>query len=121
MTGSMLMEPELVDNGRQRFLLTGVVNRYHRDPSWNREELAGDLERMVALFTGEMGYEHVPVMGLDPTWLQIQDALRRDFCTSPDPVFLQPPVQLAGQRLLLRALAHRGAHRRISGRPGGPS
>ena len=38
---------------------------------------------MVGLFTGELGYEHVPVMGLDPTWLQIQDALR-DFCTSPD-------------------------------------
>ena len=38
---------------------------------------------MVELFTGDLGYEHVPVMGLDPTWLQIQDALR-DFCTSPD-------------------------------------
>ncbi|HEV2259557.1 MAG TPA: caspase family protein [Streptosporangiaceae bacterium] len=65
----------------RRFLLTGVVSRYHHDPSWNREELADDLRRMVELFTGELGYEHVPVMGLDPTWLQIQDALR-DFCTS---------------------------------------
>ena len=38
---------------------------------------------MVELFTGYLGYEHVPVIGLDPTWLQIQDALR-DFCTSAD-------------------------------------
>ena len=38
---------------------------------------------MTGLFTGELGYEHVPVMGLDPTWLQIQDALR-DFSTAAD-------------------------------------
>ena len=69
--------------GGRRFLLTGVVSRYQLEPSWNREELAGDLQRMVDLFTGELGYEHVPVMGLDPTALQIQDALR-DFCTSAD-------------------------------------
>ena len=69
--------------GGRRFLLTGVVSRYQLEPSWNREELAEDLQRMVDLFTGEVGYEHVPVMGLDPTCLQIQDALR-DFCTSAD-------------------------------------
>ena len=67
----------------RRFFLTGVVSRYHHDPSWNREELAADLEAMTELFTGELRYEHVPVMGLDPTWLQIQDALR-DFSTSAD-------------------------------------
>jgi hypothetical protein len=59
-----------------------VVSRYHHDSSWNREERVEDLQRMVTLFTGEFGYEHVPVMGLDPTWMQIQDAVR-DFCTSP--------------------------------------
>ena len=68
-------------SGGRRFLLTGVVSRYAFDAGWNREELAEDLERVVALF-GELGYEHVPLMGLDPTWLQIQDALR-DFATSP--------------------------------------
>ena len=70
-------------SGGKRFLLTGVVSRYQLDPLWNREELAEDLQRMISLFTGELGYQHVPVMGLDPTWLQIQDALR-DFCTSAD-------------------------------------
>ena len=58
-----------------------MVSRYQHDPSWNRDELAGELQDIVELFTGELGYEHVPVMGLDPTWLQIQDALR-DFCTA---------------------------------------
>ena len=60
-----------------------MVSRYQLEPSWNREELAADLQRMVDLFTGELGYQHVPVMGLDPTALQIQDALR-DFCTAAD-------------------------------------
>ena len=69
--------------GGRRFLLTGGVSRYQREPSWDRQELAGDLRRMVELFTGDLGYQHVPVMGLDPTWLQIQDALR-DFCTADD-------------------------------------
>src|SRR6266567_722445 len=82
MTGTMLPESGSPTGGR-RFLLTGVISRYQLQPSWNREELAEDLQRMVGLFTGELGYQHVPVMGLDPTWLQIQDALR-DFCTSAD-------------------------------------
>ena len=69
--------------GGRRFLLTGVVSRYQLEPSWDREELAGDLQAMVDLFCGELGYWHVPTMGLDPTALQIQDALR-DFCTAAD-------------------------------------
>ena len=69
--------------GGRRFLLAGVVSRYALQPSWNRAELAEDLVRMVDLFTRELGYEHVPLLGLDPTWLQVQDALR-DFSTAPD-------------------------------------
>ena len=81
MTGSGISEAGPPADGGRRFLLTGVVSRYQLEPSWNREELTEDLRRMVGLFTGELGYEHVPVMGTDPTCLQIQDALR-DFCTS---------------------------------------
>ena len=69
--------------GGRRFQLTGVVSRYQLEPSWNREELAGDLQAMVDLFTGDLGYRHVPVMGLAPTAWQIQDALR-DFCAAAD-------------------------------------
>ena len=71
------------DGGGHRYLLTGVVSRYIHEPSWNREELGGDLRAIVDLFCGELGYQHVPVMGLNPTAWQIQDALR-DFCTAPD-------------------------------------
>jgi hypothetical protein len=83
MTGGTLAGDVPKADDARRFLLTGVVSRYHYDPSWNREELANDLQRMVELFTQDLGYEHVPLMGLDPTCLQIQDALR-DFCTSTD-------------------------------------
>ena len=83
MTGTMLPGAGSSADGGRRFLLTGVVSRYQLEPSWNREELAEDLQRMVGLFTGELGYQHVPMMGLDPTWLQIHDALR-DFCTAAD-------------------------------------
>ena len=69
--------------GGRRFLLTGVVSRYHHDPSWNREELSTDLQAMTGLFTRDLGYEHVPLMGLDPTSMQIQDALR-DFSMAAD-------------------------------------
>jgi hypothetical protein len=90
------------DAGR-RFLLTGVVSHYHDDRSWDREELAQDLHRMIELFTGELGYEYVPVIGLDPTGPQIQSALR-DFCTSPE---RQPDdyvtVYLAGHGEILPA------------------
>jgi len=68
--------------GGRRFLLTGVVSRYQFEPTWNREELAADLQAMVELFTGDLGYQHVPV-GPDPTAWQMQDALR-DFCTAAD-------------------------------------
>ena len=83
MSGSMLAGAGEAGGGGRRFFLTAVVSRYQLEPSWNREELAGDLQRMVELFTGDLGYRHVPVMGLNPTAWQIQDALR-DFCTSAD-------------------------------------
>ena len=79
----MLVGAGPLGGGGRRFLLTGVISRYHYEPTWNREELAGDLERMIGLFTGELGYEHVPWIGLDPTSRQIEDALR-NFCTDPD-------------------------------------
>ena len=62
-----------------RFLLTGVVSRYHNAPELNREELVEDLDRLVGLFTTDFGYVHVPLMGLNPTGAQIKDALRQ-FC-----------------------------------------
>jgi WD40 repeat protein len=76
-----LPAPEALADGARRFFLAGVVSHYSNDQSWDREELAGDLQRMVELFTADLGYEYVREMGLNPTWLDIREALR-DFCTS---------------------------------------
>src|SRR5690348_18267243 len=111
------MLPGAAGGGGRRFLLTGVVSRYRLEPSWNREELAADLQAMVDLFSGDLGYQHVPVMGLDPTALQIQDALR-DFCTAAD---RQPDdyvvVYLAGHGEILpvgdTGSEHRSEERRV--------
>lgn len=67
----------------RRFLLTGVYSHYHLQPTWDRPELVDDLTIMVQLFTNELGYEHVPLLGLDATYLQTKDALR-DFAAHPD-------------------------------------
>jgi WD40 repeat protein len=61
----------------RRFLLTAVVSHYQNDPSLNREQLAADLQDIIQLFTSELGYQHVPGLGLDPTGQEIRDALRR--------------------------------------------
>jgi hypothetical protein len=76
------VSPTGPDHGR-RFLIAGAVTHYSRQPAWDRGELAGDLRQMVALFTEDLGYEHVPTIGLDPTWRQIKDALRT-FGTAPE-------------------------------------
>jgi hypothetical protein len=49
MTGDPQPRSSRSAEGGRRFLLAGVVSRYHHKPSWNREELAADLQRMVAL------------------------------------------------------------------------
>ena len=41
--------------GGRRFLLTGVVSRYQLEPSWNREELREDLQRMIGCSPANWG------------------------------------------------------------------
>ena len=69
----------ITDQG-SRHLLTGVVSQYIHSPSWNREELSGNLDRIVELFK-DFGYTHNPVLGLDPTGIQLKRALR-SFCAA---------------------------------------
>ncbi|MEU3887399.1 caspase family protein [Streptomyces sp. NPDC029041] len=70
------------DGESRRFLLTSAVCRYPKAPRWDRPELTTDVERITTLFTGDFGYTHVPVLGLDPTKDQLLTELRA-FCTSP--------------------------------------
>lgn len=66
----------------RRYLLTTAVCSYLHEPDWDRAELEDDVGRVVDLFTG-LGYEHVPVLGLDPAKNQLLGRLR-EFCTSPE-------------------------------------
>ena len=65
-----------------RFLLTGAMTRYPRDPELDRPELAGDVERIAGLFSTDFGYTHLQLPD-SPTQAQLRDVLR-DFCKAPE-------------------------------------
>ncbi|MGD0068605.1 MAG: caspase family protein, partial [Streptosporangiaceae bacterium] len=74
--------------GGSRFLLTCAITHYERCAEWDREELRGDVARMVALFCGDFlpeagRYTHADVLGESPTSVELRDRLR-DFCLSAD-------------------------------------
>jgi WD40 repeat protein len=66
----------------RKYLLTGVVSHYLHDPSLDRPGLAEDERRIVEFFA-DFGYEHVPIIGGDPTRERLRTALRR-FCLHRD-------------------------------------
>ena len=68
--------------GGRRFLLTAAVTQYVHDPALDRPELAGDVDRMAALFAG-FGYAHVQPTASSPTHAQLRDGLRA-FCRAPE-------------------------------------
>ncbi|MEU2135088.1 caspase family protein [Streptomyces sp. NPDC018352] len=67
----------------RRYLLTTAVRSYPHEPAWDRPELGDDVRRVIDLFTRDLGYVHVPVLGLDPAKDQLLGPLR-EFCTSPE-------------------------------------
>ncbi|MGP3635947.1 caspase family protein [Streptomyces sp. 24-1644] len=67
----------------RRFLITGVVADYPKQPGWNRPGLVEARNQVVDLFTGPLQYHHCDVLPLNPTKQQLTDALN-DFCCSPD-------------------------------------
>ncbi|WP_406431287.1 caspase family protein [Streptomyces sp. NBC_01589] len=67
----------------RRFLIATAVSRYPKCPAWDRPGLGDARERVIELFTGQLGYRHVTGLGLDPTRTQLTDQLRA-FCKSPD-------------------------------------
>ncbi|MFJ9818173.1 caspase family protein [Streptomyces sp. NPDC101151] len=76
------------DRGSQeprRFLIATAVGHYPKAPpelEWDRPGLTEARRRMVDLFTGELGYQHVSELGLNPTKAQLLQELR-DFCRAP--------------------------------------
>ncbi|MFF9212842.1 MULTISPECIES: caspase family protein [unclassified Streptomyces] len=67
----------------RRYLLTTAVRSYPYEPAWDRPELGDDVQRVIDLFTRDLGYVHLPVLGLDPAKDQLLGRLR-EFCTSPE-------------------------------------
>ncbi|WP_262371272.1 caspase family protein [Streptomyces sp. WAC01526] len=67
----------------RRFLIATAVSRYPNSPELDRRELIDARERVIELFTGELGYQHYTGLGLDPTGTQLTGQLNA-FCTSPD-------------------------------------
>ncbi|SOE14186.1 WD-40 repeat-containing protein [Streptomyces sp. 2323.1] len=67
----------------RRFLIATAVSRYPNSPELDRRELVDARERVIELFTGELGYQHYTGLGLDPTGTQLTGQLNA-FCTSPD-------------------------------------
>ncbi|UUU21950.1 caspase family protein [Streptomyces sp. DSM 40750] len=80
------MPAESADSAPRRLLIATAITRYPKAPThlrWDRPNLAQARERIVELFTGQLGYELAPVLGLDPTGDQLTQRLRA-FCKSPE-------------------------------------
>ncbi|MFF0015154.1 caspase family protein [Streptomyces sp. NPDC005374] len=67
----------------RRFLIATAVSHYPHAPEWDRPGLVEARRKMVELFTGRLGYEHVSDLGTNPTQHQLLRELR-EFCRSPD-------------------------------------
>jgi WD40 repeat protein len=63
----------------RRYLIATAIAHYPKAPHWDRPGLKEARERVVALFTEELGYEHISTLGLDPTRDQLTTQLR-NFC-----------------------------------------
>lgn len=67
----------------RRFLIATAVSHYPHSPEWDRPGLVEARRKMVELFTGKLGYEHVSDLGANPTQHQLLRELR-EFCRAED-------------------------------------
>ncbi|MEU7061708.1 SAV_2336 N-terminal domain-related protein, partial [Streptomyces sp. NPDC046197] len=75
-TGESAAEP-------RRFLIATAVSRHPMCPQGDRPGLVEARQRVIDVFTHELGYQHHSQLGPDPTRMQLLDQLRA-FCTSAD-------------------------------------
>ncbi|MGW4650828.1 hypothetical protein [Kitasatospora sp. NPDC004289] len=69
--------------GPRRFLIATVVADYPKDRTLNRTGLVEARDRIIDLFTRQLGYRLHDPLPLSPTKLQLTDALRA-FCSSKE-------------------------------------
>ncbi|MEV5896701.1 caspase family protein [Nonomuraea fuscirosea] len=70
----------------RRYLIATAISHYPKAPpelGWDRPGLAEAREKIITLFTGRLGYQHVSALGLNPTADQLTAHLRA-FCKSPE-------------------------------------
>ncbi|GAB1325716.1 caspase family protein [Streptomyces sennicomposti] len=69
----------------RRYLIATAVSHYPkaRGLGWDRPRLADARQRIIDLFTRQLGYQHVSDLGLNPTAAQLTDGLRA-FCRAAD-------------------------------------
>jgi caspase domain-containing protein len=63
----------------RRYLIATAIAHYPNAPHWDRPGLKEAREQVIALFTEELGYQHISTLGLDPTRDQLTTQLR-NFC-----------------------------------------
>ncbi|MGW6257025.1 caspase family protein [Streptomyces sp. NPDC055085] len=71
------------DEEPRRYLLACSVGRYPKCPDWDWPGVVEAREKIVELFTQQLGYRHYAALGTDPTSQQLQEHLRA-FCTSAE-------------------------------------
>lgn len=95
------------DPAPRRFLIATAVARYHRSPGYDRPELARARKQVIDLFTGQLGYDHVSDLGLNPdrnTLLDQLDQFANDEDRRPDDIVA---VYLTGHGELIGATRRR--------------
>ncbi|MBO4269097.1 caspase family protein [Microbispora triticiradicis] len=78
------MPPEMgAKPDARRFLIATAITRYPNALGWDRPGLVEARNRIINLFTKQLGYEHVTDLGLNPTAEQLTSQLR-GFCKSDE-------------------------------------
>ncbi|MFF1611987.1 caspase family protein, partial [Amycolatopsis sp. NPDC058278] len=75
--------------GPRRYLIATAIAHHPNAPQLDRPGLVEARDEIIALFTDELGYEHVHTLGLDPTREQLTRLLRafcRDGARHPDDI-----------------------------------
>ena len=60
----------------RRLLIATAMASYQNNPEWDRPSLTQGRQRIIDLFTKDLGYTHLPEIGLDPSAAELTSKLR---------------------------------------------
>lgn len=70
-------------SGPRRLLVTTAISHHRHNLDWNRPELINTRDEVIDLLTCAMGYEHIDLIGMDPTAQELKNRLN-EFVRSKD-------------------------------------